>query len=184
MYNVDWAEADASLFEIFGYTTTADGVEGFGQSTSSTATARSDIFFSPLSSGTTSIGLDFFGANEWYSSDGYASLLDVTENQTLWNYGWSLMGQGTVPWTNNYDGDASQSHAAVSVDVDFDATHTYELVMNTDTDSNGDTQIVQIQLSGIEAVPEPSTIALIGLGAASWLVLRRRRASPARRPAD
>lgn len=177
MYNVKWAEADASLFEIFGYTSTSGGVEGFGQSTTSSATARTDIFFSPLSSQTTSIDLDFLGANEWYYSDGYVSLVDVTANQTLWNYGWALMGQGTVPWTNNYDGVASQFHAAVSVDTDFDATHTYELVMNTDTDSNGDTQNVQIQLFGIEAVPEPSACALIGLGVAAWLVIRRRRAS-------
>jgi hypothetical protein len=180
MYNVKWAEADASLFEIFGYTSTAGGVEGYGESMASSATARTDIFFSPLSSQTTSIGLDFLGANEWYYSDGYASLVDVTANQTLWNYGWAFMGQGTVPWTNNYDGVAGQSHAALSVDTDFDATHTYELVMNTDTDSNGDTQNVQIQLFGIEVVPEPSAFALIGLGTAAWLISYRRRTLIAR----
>ncbi len=178
LYNDKWAEAEASLFGISGYTSTAGGIEGFGQSTASSATANTDLLFSPLSSGTTTISLDFFGANEWYYSDGYASLHDVTANQTLWNYGWEAMGQGTVPWTNNYDGVAWQSHAGVSVDTDFDASHTYELVLNTHTDSNGDTQSVQIQLSGIEAVPEPSTFALIGLGAASWLGLRRRLRRP------
>lgn len=176
LYSVKWAEADASSFEISGYTSTTGGVEGFGQWTASSATARTDISFTPLTSGTTSIGLDFFGANEWYYSDGYVSLFDVTLNQTLWSYGWAYGSPSTVPWTNNYEGDPSHSHAMVTVETDFSASDTYQLTMNTDTDSNGDTQNVQIQLSGIQAaIPEPSTFALIGLGTATWLVLRRRR---------
>lgn len=145
------------------------------------ATATTELTFAPLTSGTASIGLDFFGANEWYYSDGYASLFDVTLNQTLWNYGWAYGSPSTVPWTNNYEGVAWKSHATVSVETDFSASDTYRLTMNTDTDANYDSQNVQIQLFGIQAaVPEPSTYALIGLGAATWLVLRRRRASPAR----
>ena len=170
------AQADAGTFEISAFTA------NLWPHNNALAAVSTEITFAPSTSGATTLDLEFYGANEWYYSDGSVSLFDATLNQTVWNYGWAYGQAGTVLWTVNNPGQW-YARASVPLETIFDATHTYQLTMSTDTDANYDSQHILVQLSGLETiqpVPEPSTYALTGMGAAAWLMFHRRRASALR----
>ncbi len=66
--------------------------------------------------------------------------------------------------------------AALTLNTDFIAGDTYELSMYTGVASiEPETEEILIQLFGFEAVPEPSTLALVGLGSLALAMVHRRR---------
>jgi hypothetical protein len=158
------AEADASLLEISAYTSiTYDGYVD-----SSVATVRSEIWFSPLSSQTASLNLEFLGEHMWFYSQGSVSLTDITSGQEIWNYGWAGPSSGTVPWEVS----AGLATASLTLNTDFSATDTYYLNMYTETAARGDAEFIQIQMVGLEPIPEPASAAVAALGTVLALVFR------------
>jgi hypothetical protein len=142
------------------------------------ASATSQLWFSPLADQTQSIGIQILAFGDrgpLAFTGGQISLLDLTTNSELWNYSWNenglvgpLTGAGNVPWDP-----ADPSTADFTINTDFLASHQYELTIMTDSNAGDDDQSVQIQLTGSEVVPEPSSVclllmALLGLPAARW----------------
>jgi hypothetical protein len=181
------AIANAGLLGISARTT---ALPLHGPPAQSSAFAESDLWFSPLTSQTTTINIQL-NANFWLGGNnftaGNVSLLDVTSGNELWNYAWgswgvvtyggpSGMNDGTpFPW------DTGNSHATLTLDTDLNGSDTYELIMRTGSNAATDAESESIQLlSGLEPVPEPSTFALISLGAVVWLTLHRRYHASAR----
>ena len=77
------ASASANLFEISAYTDS-----GVTQWENSLSFAKTEIIFSPLVDALQPIKIDFMGYYEWFFSDGFVSLIDLTSNQELWDYSW------------------------------------------------------------------------------------------------
>jgi hypothetical protein len=170
-------EANVDTFGVSAYTD-MHGAFGAGwPGHNSTAGAESEIWFSPTTSGTANIELDFSAAYNWEYSAGSVSLIDITSSQTLWNYGWYLLS-GTVPWSGPYGGSGI---ATLTLETDLNATDSYALDMYTQAFSDSDAEQVSIQLSGLDVVPEtitfvpePSVFVLAGLGVTFLLTLNRR----------
>ena len=161
------ALADTGLFVVSDQT-------GWGFAN---ASATSQLWFSPLVDQTQTIGIQInaVGATQPQEfTGGQVSLLDLTSDSELWNYNWSVevgpnVGSGNVPWDP-----ADPSTANFSLDTDFLASDQYELTMQTYSNAGDDTESVQIQLSGLQAVPEPSSICLILLFLAGLPAVRCR----------
>lgn len=174
------AQADAGQFGISAYTAACGsnllGYDPFAQN--SVANATSELWFSPLTSQTTTINIQISAWNQWQFTSGTLSLLDVTSGNELWNYWWgdfTSQNPGTVPWVITSGGDPNAT-ATLQLDTSFNASDTYILTMNTVTASNpGDSEQILVQLSGLEPVPEPSTVAFLGLGLLALARVRRRR---------
>lgn len=158
--------ANAGLFEVSDRT-------GWGRGN---ASATSQLWFSPLVDQTQTIGIQIYavGATQpQMFTAGQVSLFDLTADSELWNYSWSVRidpyaGPGNVPWDP-----ADNSRANFNLDTDFLASHQYELTMMTCSCAGDDTEIVQIQLTGLDAVPEPSVVSLILLALPGLPALRR-----------
>jgi hypothetical protein len=173
------AQAGTETFGVSAYSSMGGlehEVDAAAGAHNATAGAESEIWFSPTTSGTANIELDFAVAYNWEYSAGSVSLIDLTSSQTLWNYGWYLLS-GTVPWSSPYGGSGV---ATLALETDFKATDSYALTMYTQTFSDYDAEQVSIQLSGLEVapgspafVPEPSTFVLVGLGVMFLLTLNR-----------
>ena len=172
-YDVVWGTADAGFLQNYVY---ADTGSFFGLNQACDASAGSDLLFCPSFSQTVTLNLGFNGFGDWgINTDCLVSLNDVTSDQTLWAYGWTAMGNTpySFPYIDletEYYGYASTF--TVPVPTAFAGNDTYELVMNMVSSSNRDVESMQVQLSGLVAVPEPRPVALAGL-AALLLVLRR-----------
>jgi len=170
------AEANAGLFSI-SVLTAADG-RNDALRLSSNARASSELWFSPLTSETTPINLQFSGWNQWYYSGGSVSLFDVTSGEEVWNFWWQGSIQGTVPWTfDDLEPGVLVHTANLMLETDFIAGNTYKLSMHTGSTSvPADSQRILIELSGFDpiVVPEPTVLSLIGLGALGLVLLRRR----------
>jgi hypothetical protein len=166
------AEANVGLFSISGLTAAGNGLPiSPPYRGGSVASVQSQIRFSPLTSVTTTINIQFSGWGQWWCSGGSVSLFDVTSNQEAWNFGWDG-SSGTVPWV--VTGGDPGATAALALDTDFNAAHTYELTLRAETASNPpDTEHILIQLSGLEPVPEPSTFIFVGLGSLILAMGRR-----------
>lgn len=162
----NYAIANAGLFEVSDRT-------GWGIAN---ASATSDLWFIPLADQTQTIGIQIcaVGATQpQIFTGGQVSLFDLTAGSELWNYSWSVRvdpyaGQGNVPWDPE-----DNSTANFNLDTTFLASHQYELTMMTCSCAGDDTEIVQIQLSGLDAVPEPTVIGLILLALAGFPLARR-----------
>jgi hypothetical protein len=139
------------------------------------AIATNQIQFSPLMDATQTVGLRFFGWNEWYYSAGSVRLFDATAGVELWNYGWEGQDRRNVPWIDPVGGTDWRAAAALNPETDFLASHQYELTMYTVTGANHDDQRILIQLTGLEVIPEPSTTLLLAVCGAALVILRRRK---------
>lgn len=162
----NYAIANAGLFGVSDRT-------GWGFAN---ASATSQLWFSPAADRIQTIGIQIYavGAGQpLMFTGGQISLLDLTASFEVWNYNWSVdvgpnAGPGNVPWDPS-----DQSMANFSLDTGFTASHQYELTMMVNSNAGDDTEIVQIQLTGLQAVPEPSSVGLI-LSLLPGLVAARR----------
>ena len=156
--------ASAGLFQVSDTT-------GWGFAN---AEAISQLWFSPLADQTQSINVHIsIGSNHGPWTAGEVSLFDLTSNSQLWNYSWSFWSPGNIPW------DDPQSYgtgpANFSIYTDFSTSHTYELIMQVSSNAGDDSQQVQMQLTGLQVVPEPSTVLLLAMSGAALAIYRRRR---------
>jgi hypothetical protein len=137
------------------------------------ASATSQLLFSPLSDQTQTVGINInFEAGLPYT-DGSISLLDLTSNSELWNYSWN--GPFSAPVNFSWDPSFGIGLANINVDTDFLASHQYELTMMTGSNAGDDSENVQILLTGLVAVPEPSTALFLAMCGASFIISRHQR---------
>ena len=171
------AEANADLFAIYANTPTQSGIDPLFWNSSASAT--SDVWFSPLTSETATLNIQFSGGDHWgFSSSGTLSLFDVTSGNEVWNYGWGGFAEGTVAGVPVSELNPWGETTNLQLDTDFNAGDIYELALSTlTTAQNVDpmSPSISLQLSGLEAVPEPSTFALLGLGSLVLAMARRHR---------
>ncbi|HVM61650.1 MAG TPA: PEP-CTERM sorting domain-containing protein [Verrucomicrobiae bacterium] len=164
-----WAIASAGLFEA------SDQTVG-----SANALAISQLWFSPVVDQTQTLGLHIGGMN--FTAFEF-SLLDVTAGSNVWNCFYSLytggFPSGTFPGITNvvvtpwpFPGNGG----TISFGTSFLASDEYELTLATMSSAGGDAETPWVQLTGLEAVPEPSTWVLVGAGVSVVLSLARRRA--------
>ncbi len=169
-YGSTLARADAGLWGVSAHTAAFPAAPDFIGSSS--AFAESDLWFSPLTSQTTTLNVQFSAGPHFAFTYGNVSLFDVTLNHDVWNYGW---GSGatyvtSVPWVITFD----SGTAALALDTTLNASDTYELIMSTGSNAASDSENESFQLSGLEPAPEPSTLALAGLGLLALALMRRR----------
>lgn len=166
------ADANADLFGV-SVRTYCQHNKVFFPEKNSTAIAKSEISFAPLTSGLATLSFDRHVAQEWFYSEGSVSLFDVTANQTLWDYSWTF-SQFIPGADRSFNEDGSEDWTCL-LETNFDATHTYALSMREQSWADSDNQQIALQLSGLTVVPEPSAFALTGLAAIGLLSSRRRR---------
>jgi len=170
------AAAEASTFQVMASGSTgaldANGNPRRSNYWSTLASARSEIVFSPLSDGLAGLTINLRRDFDFGFTDGHASLYDITSSVEVFNYDWPQFGSGNIPWVDN-------KTASVIIDTAFFNDHTYRLSMGAGMSSNGDAELANINLSGLQLVspaPEPSTYALMlaGLGVLGWVARSRR----------
>ena len=166
------AIASAGLFEVSDQT-------GYGMAN---AEAVSQIWFSPLVGRTQTLNIQIYAEGDGNISwtAGQISLLDLTANSELWNYSWNGIGSppvpvgvppgNNVPWNLQYPTEAN-----FNSDTDFLASDQYELTMIACFNAANDFPTAQIQLTGLQVVPEPSTVLLLALCGNTLVVLRQRK---------
>jgi hypothetical protein len=153
------AGGSADLFSTVTHTAT---VQMPGDVTASFAGVAEQIAFTTASDITGDIGLAVSGP--FPHTAGSVRLTDLTTNLLLWNYMWDsgVNGNGvsgTIPWAS-----PAATSVAWSVGTSFLVDHAYRLEMSTFTTAHGDSQTVGMTVSGLQPVPEPSTIMLLLFG--------------------
>ena len=114
------------------------------------------------------------GVSGWYN-------MEVAGN-SAGAHGWTQVGDifGAGPWHNADDATLYMTH----VDLSFaqvgwadpeDATGWFQLYFGGNSDASFPVKFYVDNVTCYTAVPEPSTFALAGLGAAALLIFRRRR---------
>jgi hypothetical protein len=162
------AIASAGLLHVSDYT-------GVGHAN---AGALSQLWFSPSVDQLQTVGIQISLGGQEVNTAGSITLLDLTSNSQLWRYGWSafvggpspfvpsdLPGAGNIPWDQPPPG---FNTANFNVDTQFLSSHQYLLTMTTYSDAANDQENVDIQLTGLQVVPEPSSawlllVAFLGL---------------------
>jgi hypothetical protein len=135
------------------------------------ASATSRLLLSTLSDQTQTIGIQLSRGGLSFDGVGSVSLLDLTSNTELWNYSWDYYGPVNFLW----DPGSGGSSANFNVDTDFLASDQYELTMIAESQAGDDAGIAQIQLTGLEVVPEPSTTLFLAMCGASLMIFRRQQ---------
>jgi hypothetical protein len=162
IYITNHAIASADLFGVSAKT-------GWGKAN---ASATVQLLFSPLYDQTQTIGIQISNdSSHGPYTAGSVSMLDLTSNTESWNYGWTMgfSGADNIPW----DLGSYNSSANFSLDTAFVASHEYELMMMTSSNAGDDSESVSIQLTGLQAVPEPSFVFFSTLFGASLMISRR-----------
>lgn len=172
----------------FGVTAHSDGRSLYGELGiplhHAAAGAKTEITFSPVTSGAGLLDFGFAGYDRWYYSQGAISLVDVTAAATIWEFGWDRehttapypWKDGRVEWELNPERGEGEPHALarLALNTTFDADRIYSLVLQTQTFSDWDEGTISIELNGLTIVPEPSVLVLAGCGAGALLAARRR----------
>jgi hypothetical protein len=168
--STNYAIANAGLFEVSDQT-------GWGKAN---AEAISQIWFSPLGDQTQTLNIQISadGSPSIVWTAGQISLLDLTANSVLWSYSWNAGGSGSVPvgvpLGNNIPWDSlDPSYANFSLDTDFFASDQYELTMKVCSNAGDDSEFAQVQLTGLQVVPEPSIVLLLVLCGTTLAIFRR-----------
>ena len=181
------AKADASAFRLETFAQSAGGGQPLGHSRAATLSTTT---FSPLATGFGTFNIDLLGWRQYYGAQ-LVRLTDLTLGQEVWSYGYSGLGanaterferllpsgttyQQDILW--EFTGNGTESGFHLDRDTFLTVTSTYELTLFSTVESQApETERVIIEWAGaLAAVPEPSTLALLGLGT---LVLLRRRKS-------
>jgi hypothetical protein len=151
----DWARATVDMFSISAWSSALPDLSSLEFTGSSTASAEAALQFSPLQDGRATIGIDLTGGGN-FLSEGFVSLYDITTDQLLWNYWWGCCFDGNIPWTSY------GSLSTLALEQDFLSSHQYTLTMYTRTSANKDSSFMTMQVSGLQKVPEPSSLFLFG----------------------
>lgn len=164
------AIANAGLFKVSDQT-------GWG---AANAEAISQICFTPLVDQTQTLNIQISadGSPSFVWTAGQISLLDLTANSVLWSYSWNAGVSGSVPvevpLENNIPWDSmDSSYANFSLDTDFLASDQYGLTMIVCSNAGYDSEFAQAQLTGLQVVPEPSTVLLLALCGTTLAILHR-----------
>jgi hypothetical protein len=158
------ASADARLFDV-----AITAVAPFNP-LAAFASARSVAEFSPTANGTASLGITFDGW-QTYAIE-VVALFDVTANHTMWQYAncvFACANAGLSADTIMID----PSVRSLMVDQALDASHLYRLSIYTAANAAGDSQAMRTSVSGLTAMPEPSTVLLLGTALLVCFSLRR-----------
>jgi hypothetical protein len=169
---INHAIADAGLFDVSVQT-------GWGKAN---AAATSQLWFSPLQDQTLALNIGIYARGRYGGghpfTGGQISMLDLTSNVELWNYSWSYADYyGNIPWdSGNYGPNANFT----TVETDFSAADRYQLTIEANSNAGDDSEEVDIQLTGLEVVPEPSSanVLLAALFVCSITRLRVRFCKP------
>ena len=139
-----------------------------------TASAKAVVNFSPSSTDVVPIFIDVIGRGHWYFSLGSISLYDVTAGTMLWNFDWNGTS-GTLPWVDHGNVEP-RGTAAVTMHTALQDAHDYRLTLYSWVNSQEPSSPhIQIQVRGIQVIPEPSAIALVSLAGLGLMVARSRR---------
>jgi hypothetical protein len=154
------AIASAGLFEV-------SAQAGWGKAN---ATATSQLWFSPVTDQTGSIGIQIDAPLRHGFNWGEISLLDITADSQLWDYHWdqSQADSGNIPWDPAY---GYFGMVNFTTSTDFLASDEYELTLTVSANAGDDTANAQIEVT----VPEPSTTLLLGVFGAALAILHRRK---------
>lgn len=138
-----------------------------------TASAKSELSFSPEVDSLVPIAIDVKGWGHWYFSLGHATLHDVSAGTTLWNFDWD--GQsGTLPW-HDHGNDEPRGTASLVVDTQLFAAHEYKLTLFSWVSSQEPSSPhIVMEVTGLEVVPEPGVFALTAMAAIGVVAARRR----------
>jgi hypothetical protein len=177
------ANANAGLLGISAQTSAYPTIPDFIDYAS--AFTESALWFSPLTSQTTTINIQIEAGPHFPFTSGNVSLFNVTSSNEVWNYGWGSwsniygvpagINNGTpVPWDDLL---MDPRTATLMLVTTLNASDTYELIIRTGSQAATDSENESIQLSGLEPVPEPSTFVIIGLGSLALAIGSRRRSS-------
>jgi len=178
------ASANAGLFGVSEVTSSSPYNISFEGVQSSYAFVESDLWFSPLTSQTTTMNIQIsLNTLQFHYQQGAVNLLDVTTGNEVWSYGNGTFPSGITYGTALDPSDFTegiQGTDTLMIDTDLNASDTYELSLLAGSNSSDDFENESIQLlSGLEPVPEPSTVALIGLGSLAMVMVRRSYSSSA-----
>jgi hypothetical protein len=166
-----WAQAAASQFDVSVFTTTPTGVTPTNAYEFSTAGARSVVDFAPTSTGMASLQLNFTGGLEWFFSEGAVSLTDQTTGIQQWAFGWDGCCNGSVPFETS---GVNRGLALIGLNQLFNVNDVYELSIYTRTFANFDSERMNVNVSGLQAIPEPGALVLCGMALIGIAVMRRR----------
>ena len=157
--STDYGIADAGLYGVSSATRTVGN-----------ASASSQLLFSPLVDKTQAIVIQFTTSGQWLQNTAATiSLSDLTSGLELWSY--SIYDNNVLPLVFA----SGNGVGVLNLDTDFLSSDQYELTMMTSSNAGDDSESVQIQLTGLQAVPEPSTSLLLAMCGTSLMIFRRKR---------
>jgi hypothetical protein len=161
--------ADASLFSVTVETSGRDYLAA------ASALAETVLEFRPVETGMASLEA-FMGAwDEMWFTNGLIELIDLTAQQSLWQFGWTSQTFWEAPWVFlNTDGHPDVAMTATLSPI-LESDHTYSLRLFTSSGADTDSQGASIQISGLRTVPEPSSLILLVTGFLAQVVRRHRR---------
>lgn len=180
--DVMYARATAATFSTSAATSAfGDRVgllNGYG---SSRASATSVVQFSPVEDATGAVSINFLGNSYFYWTDGLVNLFDVTAGQMMWDFYWNEGTVGNVPWNSTGCALCDAGDVTLIEEQPFFASHLYRLTIYTDSAGNTDDESAAIRLSGLQAVPEPSSLLLFAPASLVLGAVKRRRDRVGRR---
>ncbi len=165
---MEGGSASADLFEISTSTSQGKFRPQDGSLDQIWAYATSAVTFAPLASGTASVDVSFLLGGMAFYSESSVDLIDLTASTNVWTLGWAYRDDPTM---------RALSAAPTIFATSFDASHIYQLTLFGRTDARDDSQSLTATVNGLQTVPEPSTVLLMGVGAGAAAIRRRRRDS-------